>query len=167
MNGNEAYAYAWEHADRNADGSRIESSMVELIAANIDYDAAKARRGLAQRVLSHRKRPGQTVAEGAVAFPGLELYRYEPHRLLADDAGNVVENQHATPKVKDAEAARAEGDERKAALRAARERTEAEHFRAWAAGQYAAGRDPREITWDTCVRETGIWKDADLEPDAP
>lgn len=33
------------------------------------------------------------------------------------------------------------------------------HFAVWVAEQYAAGRHPREINWDTCVRETGLWKD--------
>jgi len=163
----DAYAYAWEHADRNPDGSRVESSIVELIANNIDFDASKAKRGLAQRILSRRKRPGQTAPEGAVVFPGMEHYAYEPRRVLADDRGNVIENAASPIRFKTAEAKRAQEDAQAATARATREQNEAGHFAVWTAEQYAEGRDPREITWDTCVRETGLWKDDDSpEPTA-
>lgn len=166
MKTDEAYTYAWEHADRNPDGSRVETSMVDLIAANIDYDVDAAKRGLAQRIVARRKRPGQTAPEGAVVFPGMEHYAYEPQRLLADDAGNVVENQHAQIRFKTAEARRAQQDAQKATARAAREQNEAGHFAVWTAEQLAAGRDRSEITWDTCVRETGLWKDAPADEPA-
>ena len=166
MKSDDAYAYAWEHADRNPDGSIIESSLVDLLAASIDFDVAKERRGYAQRVVARRKRPGQTAPEGAIVLPGLEPYTYEPDRLLADDGGNLIENQHARIKYKAAEAKRAQRSALKAAARAAREQNEAGWFATWADEQYAAGRDPAEITWDTCVRETGLWKDAEVEPEA-
>lgn len=162
----EAYTYAWEHADRNPDGSVIESSLVDLLATSIDFDEAKERRGHAQRIVARRKRPGQTAAEGAVCFPTLELYPYEPTRLLADDDGNLIENQNARIKFKAAEASRAQQGAQAALDRASREQREHAHFSVWSIEQYEAGRDPAEITWDTCVRETGLWKDADVESDA-
>lgn len=160
MNAEDAYAYAWDHADRNLDGLRIESSIVNLIAANIDYDADQAKRGLAQRILARRKRSGQTVGNGAVVFPGMEHYGYEPHRLLVDDDGNVIENQYATARVKNAEADRAEAAWRKAATHAGRERMEANAMTLFASQETGKGRDPSEITWGACVTETGLWKDA-------
>lgn len=163
MRTDDAYAYAWQHAARNEDGSVVESSLVDLLASNIDFDEAKERRGHAQRIVARRKRPGQTAAEGAVCFDGMELYPYEPDRLLADEKGNLIENRRAGIRFKAAEAARAQDGAKKALDRATREQREHAHFSVWLAEQYAAGRDPSEITWDTCVRETGLWKDADPE----
>lgn len=158
-----AYAHAWEHADRNPDGSVVEKSLVDLLADSIDFDEAKERRGHAQRMVARRKRPGQTAAEGAVVFPGLEPYAYEPDRLLADHEGNLIENRDARMKFKAAEAGRSQEAVQKAVDRATRDQQEAGHFATWADEQYAAGRNPAEITWDTCVRETGLWKEADVE----
>lgn len=166
MNSDQAYEWAWEHADRNQDGTVVEGSLVALVAERIDFDAAKERHGKAQRVVANRKRPGRTASAGAVVLPGMEPYRYEPLRLLADGAGNLVENRHATPEVKDAAASRSVRAAGKAMDRADRDGREADEFRWWATRQYEAGRDPAEVTWDTCVREAGMWKDADVDPDA-
>lgn len=165
MRSDDAYAYAWEHAARNPDGTRIESSLVEIVKDTVDFDVDQAKRGLAQRIVARRKRPGSTAPEGAVVFPGTEHYAYEPHRLLADDKGNVVENRDAPVKFKAAEANRAQVDAEKAMARLSREQREANHFAVWAADQLASGRPPAEVTWDTCVRETGLWKDAEPPAD--
>lgn len=165
MRSDDAYRWAWEHADRNPDGSVVESSLVEHVAMKVDFDVDNAKRGLAQRIVARRKRPGSTAPTGSVVFPGMEHYAYEPDRLIADDAGNVVPNAQARLKHKVAQANRAEGDEKKATARRIRDQREANHFAAWLDEQYAAGRDPREITWDTCVHETGLWKDALPEDD--
>ena len=165
MKSDDAYTHAWNVADRNPDGSVVESSLVDILAEHVDFDADRARHGLAQRIIARRKRPGQTAPEGAVVFPGMEHYAYEPHRLLADDKGNVIENERARIEFKAAEAKRAQEDVRRAAERAAREQNEAGHFAVWTAEQYAAGRDPTDITWDTCVRETGLWKDTKFDAD--
>lgn len=165
MKSEEAYAYAWEHADRNVDDSRIHERMVDLVAANIDFDVMKAKRGLARRIIARRMRPGQTAAEGSVVFPGMEHYAYEPDRLIADDKGNVIRNAEAKADYKIAESERAQIDLEKALRRQSREKREADHFSRWAVRELANGRPLREVTWDTCVRETGLWKDVDPEPD--
>jgi hypothetical protein len=166
MRSDDAYRNAWESADRNPDGSVVQSSLVDHIAATVDFDVAAAKRGLAQRIVARRKRPGSTAAAGAVVFPGMEHYAYEPDRLIADTDGNVVPNSQARLKHKIAQADRAAADAEKANARQARDQREANHFAAWADEQYATGRDPREITWDTCVRETGLFKDADTDVEA-
>lgn len=163
MKSNDAYDYAWEHAVRNADGTRVESSVIELLAQQLPFDADEARRGKARRVLARRKRPGQTAPDGAVVFPGMEHYAYEPHRVLSDDQGSVVENADALIRFKTAEARRAQQDALTATARASREQNEAGHFADWAAEQLANGRPPHEVTWDACVRETGLWKDDEPE----
>lgn len=154
-----AYEWAWQKCRKNPDGSAIEESLVALLADAIDFDEAKERRGHAQRIVARRKRPGQTAPAGAVVFPGMEPYAYEPARLLADDDGNVIENRSARVKHKAAEARRAQEAAQQALDRATREQREHAQFSVWSAEQYEAGRDPNEITWDTCVREGGLWKD--------
>lgn len=161
MKSDAAYDWAWRNASRNPDGSIVEGSLVDLVASSIDFDEAKERRGLAQRIIARRKRPGQTAAEGAVVFPGMEPYAYEPHRLIADDEGNLIENRDAKVRFKAAEALRAQEAAQKAMDRAAQEQREAGFFATWVAEQLEAGRDKSEITWETCVRETGLWKDTE------
>lgn len=163
MNNRDAYKFAYNNARRNPDGSVVEEDLVQLVKAAVDFDADAAKLGLAQRIVAARKRPGATAPEGAVVFPGMELYAYEPNRLLSDDQGNVIENQHARVKFKAAEAKRAQEDAVRAAERAAREQNESGHFAVWAAEELAKGRPLAEVTWDTCVRETGLWKDAEPE----
>lgn len=166
MKAADAYDFAWTNARRNPDGSVIESSVVDILADSIDFDADEARRGKAQRILARRKRPGQTAPEGAVVFPDMEHYAYEPRRVLADDKGNVIENADASIRFKTAEARRAQQGAQAASARATREQNEAGWFAEWAAEQLAGGRNPKEVTWDNCLRETGLWKDVDVEVDS-
>lgn len=166
MKRKEAYAYAWQRADRNPDGSVIEDSLVRMLAEAIDFDEAKERRGLAQRIIARRKRPGQTAPAGEVVFPGLEHYDYEPDRLVADHKGNLIRNAEAKVDYKIADSERSQADLEKAVARQARDKREADHYSRWAVQELANGRAPREVTWDNCLRETGLWKDTNGdEPD--
>lgn len=166
MKSDQAFDYAWEHADQNPDGTRIDSSVIDLIACHIDFDTDKARLGLARRILARRKRPGQTAAAGAVVFPGMEHYAYEPDRILTDK-GDLTKNADALIRFKIAEARRAHEDAKKAFDRQAREQNEANHFSEWVAEELAKGRHPREATWDNCLRETGLWKDEESDLEQP
>jgi hypothetical protein len=163
VNGDQAYAFAFANAERNTAGDVVERSLVELVAHAIDFDAEKERLGKAQRIVAHRKRPGQTEPEGKVVIPGLEPYAYEPHRLVADDEGNLVENQHARTVHKQAEARRARDAAVRATSRAVREEIEAEQITEWTEAEQAKGRDQRALTWDACLRETSLWKDEEAE----
>lgn len=167
MRSDDAYAFAWEHAARNPDDSRVHDSMVDLVAGAVDFDVEKAKRGLARRIIARRMRPGQTAPQGAVVFPGMEHYAYEPDRLVADHSGNIIRNAEAKVDYKIAESERAQDDLEKAVRRQAREKKEADHFSRWAVRELANGRDPREVTWDNCVREAGLWKDQDVEAEDP
>ena len=160
MNGEQAYRFALANAQRNSDGTVVESSLVEIVAHAIDFDADKERRGLAQRIVSARKRPGLTAAAGKVALPGLGLREYEPERLVADDAGNVIENSRATVQHKKAEARRSATNADRAVERAEQDRAEAQLMEAWAVDQQRAGRDERELTFGACLAESGLLDDA-------
>lgn len=166
MKGQQAYEHAYAHADTTPDGGRAYGSMLELVAAAIDFDPETERIGKARRIIASRMKPGGTRAEGTVVLPGLETYGYEPHRLIADDEGSVIENRHATVRHKQAEADRAEKALDRAQTRADRERWEADIFQPWAESELAAGRNPAEITWDNCLRETGHYKDEASEDEA-
>lgn len=156
MNGEQAYELAYRYAERTPDGERVEESLIELVAGNIDFDAEEQRLNLARRIVARRKRPGSTVPDGVVAIPGLEKFAYEPHRLIADDAGHVIENRHAKARHKLAEARRAREAVRAAGDRAEQADREAAHLKDWTDAQKQQGREPAALVWDVCVRETGL-----------
>lgn len=159
MNGDQAYRFALANAPRKTDGSISEEVLVGIVARAIDFDPDKERLGLAQRVVSRRKRPGQTEPAGKVCIPGLEEYEFEPDRLVADEDGNVVENARALAAHKKAEARRAELAAERATERLRREQGEADAFGDWSADQVTAGRDPRSLTFEAFLREHGYLED--------
>lgn len=156
MNGESAYRFGLANADRNSDGTIVEKSLVEIVAHAIDFDPEQQRLGLAQRIVSRRKKPGMTAPAGKVALPGLGAREYEPERLVADDDGNLIENSRATVKHKKAEARRSSANADRANERAEQDQAEAELIDAWAKEQQQAGRDERELTFGACVSELGL-----------
>lgn len=162
MNGEQAYRFGLANCARDAAGNVDEKSLVEIVARAVDFDEDKERLGVAQRIVSARKKPGMTVPSGKVCLPGLEAYAYEPDRLIADGSGNVIENWRATEKHKKAEAARSRMALERAGDRAAQDEAEAELIAQWSAVEAGKGRDPHELIWGTCVRESGL-----LDGDAP
>ena len=162
MNGEAAYRFGLANARRNGDGTIVEESLVELVAHAIDFDPEQQRLGLAQRIVSRRKKPGMTAPAGKVALPGLGVREYEPERLVADDDGNLIENAKATRQHKRAEARRSALNADRAKERAEQDEVEALLIETWAAEQNAAGRDPRELTFGVCVAELGLLDDGEV-----
>lgn len=160
MNGEQAYRFALANAPRNTDGGVSEEMLVDMVERVIDFDADKERRGYAQRVVSRRKRPGQTEPAGKVCIPGLEAYEFEPDRLVADDDGNVVENARALTVHKRAEARRATLAAERAADRMRREQREADELGDWSETESVKGRDPRTLTFEAFLREQGFLEDS-------
>ncbi len=156
MNGDQAYRFALANATRDANGNVDEKSLVDMVAHAVDFDPDKERLGLAQRIVSSRKRPGQTAPAGKVCLPGLEPYGYEPDRLIADGGGNVIENWRAGEKHKRAEALRSELAFERARDRADQDTTEADLIGEWTAAEQAKGRDPHQLIWGTYLREAGL-----------
>lgn len=156
MNGESAYRFGLANAQRNTDGTIVEKSLVEIVAHAIDFDPEQQRLGLAQRIVSRRKKPGMTAPAGKVALPGLGVREYEPERLVADDDGNLIENSRATVKHKKAEARRSATNADRATERAEQDRAEAELIDAWAKDQQSAGRDERELVFGACLAELGL-----------
>lgn len=156
MNGEQAYKFGLANARRDAAGNVDEKDLVEIVARAVDFDEDKERLGLAQRIVSRRKRPGQTEAAGKVCLPGLEEYAYEPDRLIADGHGNVIENSRATVAHKRAEAVRSSLAAERAEERHQQDQAEADELAEWVKAEQAKGRDPHELTWGACVRERGF-----------
>jgi hypothetical protein len=70
VNGEAAYRFGLANAARNTDGTIVEKSLVDIVAHAIDFDPEKERLGLAQRIVSRRKKPGQTAPAGKVTLAG-------------------------------------------------------------------------------------------------
>lgn len=156
MNGERAYELAYKYAQHTTDGAVVEDSLVKLVAQLVDFDVDEQKLNLARRIVARRKRPGQTPGDGVLAIPGLEKFAYEPHRLIADDAGNVIENQHAKTVHKAAEARRAREAAKSADERAELAAREAAYLDEWTEAQKREGRDPAALVWGACVREAGL-----------
>lgn len=168
MSGERAYELALQQVPRNQDGSVNEGELVKAVAAYMDVDVDALKLGLARRVIADKKRSGRTPMAGQLVLPidDLPPYPYEPGRLVEDDKGNVIENAKARPTFKAAEARRAQRDAEKAQARARRQQEEYAIYAEWAMEQLGKGRPGDEITWDTCVRELHLWKDADPDPES-
>lgn len=156
MNGDRAYEMAYKYAEHTTDGMIVEESLIKLVAQLADFDVDEQKLNHARRIVARRKRPGSTAPEGVVALPGMEKFAYEPHRLIADDAGHVIENRHARTVHKQAEARRARDAARSAGDRAEQAAHEAKHLDEWTDAELQQGREPEALVWDTCVRETGL-----------
>lgn len=161
MNGTQAFAFALKNAPRNEDGQAVEQSLVDIVERVIDFDPAEERRKKAQRIVSARKRPGQTAPAGKVMLPGLGTFEYEPDRLVADDDGNVIENSRALARHKRAEARRSALNADRAVERAEQDRAEASLFEAWTVEQHRAGRSPAELTFGVYLAESGLLDGSD------
>jgi hypothetical protein len=159
VNGEQAYRFGLANAARDAGGNVDEKSLVEIVARAVDFDEDKERLGLAQRIVSARKKPGMTSPAGKVCLPGMEAYGYEPDRLIADGEGNVIENWRATEKHKRAEAFRSQLAMERARDRAVQDQAEAELISEWSAAEVEKGRDPHQLIWENCVREQGLLED--------
>lgn len=156
MNGDKAYEQAYERAERTTGGDVVVESLVTWVAALADFDVEEQKLNHARRIVARRKRPGSTVPDGVVALPGMEKFAYEPHRLIADDEGHVIENRHAKARHKLAEARRAREAAKSADERAEQATREASHLKDWTDAQQQEGRNPGDLVWDTCIRETGL-----------
>jgi len=153
----EAVDAALQKVERTDDGGADIKAIIDLIVEEIEFDETKARRQKAVQAFKARCKPGSTEPEGQLILPGLEPYGYEPQRLIADNEGHVIEQARAKPYYKNAEAARARDNARKATVWADRKTNESAGYSDWTIEQLGTGRPIDEITFDVFVRETGIW----------
>ena len=165
MTPDEAYLWALEHVERNDDGGFDEKRLADLVAECLDFDAESARLAAAKRVIDRRKRPGSTPADGQLAFEGMEPFAYEPQRLVANDAGQAIEHAKARPDYVSAAARRAQTNAERAVRNAGRWQRKASTYADWAMDQLRRRRRGSEITFDTFVREAGVWRDGDAPPE--
>jgi hypothetical protein len=85
-----------------------------------------------------------------------EKYGYDPQRLVKDNQGNIIEEEHATIPFKMAELARSVENAGRIATWNNRKTKQMMHFQTWVSAEMMKGRSPLELTWGNCVRETGV-----------
>lgn len=156
------YDTAEARVELNPDGvGRVEDRILEALALMVPFDENKHRKKLAKDILDGLAKPGGTEPEGMVQLSlfgrnDTAPWEYDPNRLIRDGNGNIAKNGNATVAFKEADAQRADEHARDARKSANRKRAEADHFAKWAQTHAMAGRAVMELTWETCVRETGI-----------
>jgi hypothetical protein len=167
MTEEEAVRQALAEIERNDDDRDIDlKKLIDEVAELLDFDEATERRNKAKRAIDRRRKPGATEPDGVLCLPGMEPYGYEPQRLVADNEGHIIEQEHARPHHKQAEAERARNSARRQQSWADRKTGEAEKYAQWAIQQLTKGREATEITFDTFVRESGVWADGIAPPEA-
>lgn len=169
MRPEDAVDAALKLAERNDAGAVDQKKLIEAVAELIDFDADGERRQKAQRAVNRRRKPGSTAALGQLAIPGLGSYAYEPDRLVADNAGHLVEQDRALVDFKQAEADRARDNARRQQVTADRKTSESEGHAIWVIAQIQAGRPMKELTFGAYIRDTEVWspEPAPIESDSP
>lgn len=166
-----AYEAALAELEPNDDGGFDEKRLVELIASKISIDETEEKRRKAQHIVNRRKRPGQTPPDGQLVLFDFPAEAYEPHRLIADNDGHVVELQNARPAYMQAQALRQQKKAQRALDLATAEVVKSAAYAAWAMDQLRRRRRGSDITVGIWVRETGIWQPGEapplLDPDDP
>ena len=166
MKEHEAVDAALRQLKRNEDGSVDEKKLIHLVAELIDFDADAERRNKAVRAVTRCRRPGFSEPAGQLIIPGLgPAYAYEPNRLIKDGEGRVIEQRKARPEYKQAEAQRARESARRQQVWADRKTQESELYARWAIEQLRRRRPGKDITFDTFVREAGLWAAEAAEPE--
>lgn len=143
---------------RDEDGNADEEILVKLIATLIDVDVDKVKRERAKQLVSASTKPGSTPPDGALQL--FDTYPYEPRRLVRDDQGNIVEQDAAKLRMKQAESQRARRHVDQVQVWANRKTREAEEFATWVVEQTEQGRAKSELTFGVFVRESGKWSPA-------
>lgn len=157
MRPEDAIDAALKLAERDGNGAVDQKKLIDAVAELIEFDADDERRQKAHRAVARRRKPGSTAAVGQLAIPGLGSYAYEPHRLVADDNGHVVEQDRALVAFKQAEAERARDNARRQQVTADRKTSESEGHAIWAIEQLQRGRPMRELTFGAYIREAEVW----------
>lgn len=149
------------------------SEFIYVVTAMLDRPRGRVARAnalladLKSLVEVHEMATAQLTAEvgaGQIALPGLELYAYEPDRLMdCDNEGTRVRVGRASPHQLAAAAERAQEAADKGNALARQKREEAAAYSAWAVDHYTPGRAVA-VTFDAFVRESGVWVDRPAVP---
>jgi hypothetical protein len=143
----------------------VKDQVLVAIAGMMRVTEEEARLSKAKRIVEFLSKPiGEDDEDDEYGEQQYELelaghvYPYDPHRLV-DASGYVVENKNAMAIARLAESERARVNAERAQTWANRRAREAELQAKWALEQASKGRPALELTWDNCVRETGILRE--------
>lgn len=141
---------------RDDEGNVDEKVLLKVLASKVEVDLDAMRLRRAKQIVNAAAKPGATRPSGELTI--FETYPYEPTRLVRDDNGNIVEQDRALVKMKQAEARRARRHASASQVWADRKTREAEEQSAWVIDQVAADRDAVDLSFGVFIRETGALK---------
>lgn len=154
----ETYTRAKEMTKPNEDGGYDEEKVCENLIKILPFDVEKARRKQAQLLINSLTRPGGTNPNGQITLPGLDVFDYEPNRLIRDGSGNIYEWGTSPLHAIMAEANRAREHASAANYWSNIKAVEVEVFTAWVVDQMEKGRERKDLTWGNCIKEAGFWR---------
>jgi hypothetical protein len=159
----EAMAGLGRDKRRTADNA----ALVKAVAARLptlDPDAEQIKK--AKRAINACTRPNKTQLDGQLALPFMQPYGYEPFRLVRNfDGTRLIENNKALHDMKSADTQRSLMNVRRVQVHYDRKDAESKLLSAWTIEQLEKGRDPLELTWETCITEKGLRRSGSPEPE--
>jgi len=153
------YSAAKAKVKPNPDKSVLEASvhveLTKLILGDLDpHQMAEAKASAIIEALTKQPDDDGGGAHQLNLFG--DTYSYNPMRLIKDDDGNIIEEEHATVSFKVAELARASANANRIVMWNNRKAQQLRHFQRWATTEAAKDRKAAELTWGNCIRETGV-----------
>lgn len=145
---------------KRPDGSVSEKELRTALALLLPPPdpTAEAQKRAQQIIDSLSKQVGEDADEIVSTQLNLfgDSYGHDLKRLVKDLDGNIIEHGAATLKFAEAELTRSSQHTARVTNWNTRKGQQVIHFKAWTDAQLARGRDPKQLTWGNCVRETGV-----------
>jgi hypothetical protein len=138
-------------SDGKLDEEDLKANLKKLIV--IDPDEEKDR--IARTIIDSETKPGSTPPTGQLHLPTMELYDYEPDRLIRDDNGKIIEQDKAPVDSKDAEARRARKHAHESMQWADRKTEEATGHSHWVIEKQREGRK-KNLNFGDFIRESNL-----------
>jgi len=142
---------------RQKDGTFKEQDLKDVLKTFIVINIEEEKDRRVKEIIDSETKPGGTKSTGQLRLPTLELYDYEPDRLIRNDDGDMIEQDRAPVHFKFAESARAAKHVREAIEWDERKRTEAELFARWVIEQQKTGRT-KKLTFGDFIRESDLFQ---------
>jgi len=139
------------------DGTFKEQDLRDVLRTFVVINVEKETDRRVQEIIDSETKPGSTKPTGQLRLPTLELYDYEPDRLIRNDDGDMIEQDRAPVDFKFAEARRARKHVSEALEWADRKEEEASSHAKWVIEQQKKGRT-KKLTFGDFVREAGLFQ---------
>lgn len=141
---------------RQESGQFVEVELLANLEKLIVVDVGAEQKRIAKEILDSETKPGATSPIGQLKLPGMELYDYEPWRMIRNDTGDIIEQDRSGIDFKSAEARRARKHAREAEVWADRKVEEETGYAKWIIEQQRKGRT-KKLTFGDYVRESQLF----------